>query len=47
MIPIAGMIFGAYVNKQAIGDIGEIGTMLYRKRRILERLEQEKNLQES
>lgn len=47
MIPIAGMIFGAYVNKQAIGDIGEIGMMLYRKRRILERLEREPNLQES
>ncbi|TYR79065.1 EcsC family protein [Priestia megaterium] len=40
IIPIAGMIFGAYINKQAIGDIGEIGMMLYKKRRILERISQ-------
>ena len=38
MIPIAGMIFGAYMNKQAIADIGEVGSMLYKKRRINERL---------
>ncbi|KNH18602.1 MULTISPECIES: EcsC family protein [Priestia] len=40
MIPIAGMVFGAYINKQAINDIGEVGMMLYRKRRILEKVSQ-------
>src|SRR6478736_5514470 len=40
MIPIAGMVFGAYINKQAISDIGEVGMMLYRKRRILEKVSQ-------
>ncbi|MEH7350047.1 EcsC family protein [Gottfriedia acidiceleris] len=38
MVPIAGLIFGAYVNKQAIEDVGEVGRMLYKKRRIMERL---------
>lgn len=38
MIPIAGMIFGAYANRTLIQDIAEVGTMLYRKRRVLERL---------
>lgn len=42
MIPIAGMVFGAYINKQAISDIGEVGMMLYRKRRILEKVSQSK-----
>ncbi|WP_341322850.1 EcsC family protein [Solibacillus sp. FSL H8-0523] len=43
MIPIAGMIFGAIINKSMIEDIAEAGMMLYRKRRVLERL-QEKSL---
>jgi hypothetical protein len=34
------MVFGAYINKQAINDIGEVGMMLYRKRRILEKVSQ-------
>ncbi|MER2190836.1 MAG: EcsC family protein [Solibacillus sp.] len=38
MIPVAGIIFGAYANKSMIQDIAEVGTMLYRKRRIYERL---------
>lgn len=38
MIPIAGMIFGAIINKSMIQDIAEAGIMLYRKRRVLERL---------
>ncbi|WP_441344686.1 EcsC family protein, partial [Pseudomonas sp. FW305-BF6] len=25
MVPIAGLVFGAYVNKQAIEDVGEVG----------------------
>jgi EcsC protein family len=40
MVPIAGMIFGAFVNRSSIGDVAEAGIMLYRKRRILERLEE-------
>jgi hypothetical protein len=38
MVPIAGIIFGAFVNRSSIGDVAETGIMLYRKRRILERL---------
>ncbi|MGM0750799.1 MAG: EcsC family protein [Bacillota bacterium] len=39
MIPIAGILFGSFINKSMISDIGETGRMLYRKRRILEKLE--------
>ena len=38
MVPVAGMIFGAYANKSMIKDVAEVGTMLYRKRRIYERM---------
>lgn len=38
MVPIAGMIFGAFTNRSMIQDIADTGMMLYRKRRILERL---------
>ena len=38
MIPIAGLVFGAFINRSAINDIAEAGMMLYRKRRIIERL---------
>lgn len=40
MVPVAGMIFGAFTNRSMIQDLAETGTMLYRKRRILERLEE-------
>ncbi|MBH9965181.1 EcsC family protein [Bacillus sp. V3] len=39
MIPIAGILFGSFINKSMMHDIGEAGRMLYRKRRILEKLE--------
>jgi hypothetical protein len=39
MIPIAGIIFGAFTNRSMINDLAETGIMLYRKRKILERLE--------
>jgi hypothetical protein len=39
MIPIAGILFGSLINKSMMHDIGEAGRMLYRKRRILEKLE--------
>ncbi len=42
MVPIAGIIFGAFVNRSSIGDVAEAGMMLYRKRRILERLEEQR-----
>lgn len=38
MIPIAGLVFGAFINRGAVNDIAEAGKMLYRKRRIIERL---------
>jgi hypothetical protein len=38
IVPIAGMIFGAILNKSMIENIAETGKMLYRKRRILEKL---------
>lgn len=38
MVPIAGMIFGAYANKGMIQDVAETGIMLYRKRRIYEKV---------
>lgn len=38
MVPIAGMLFGAYTNRSMVKDIAETGIMLYQKRRILERL---------
>lgn len=43
MVPIAGMIFGAFSNKAMIEDVSQAGIMLYRKRRIYEKLQ---NLEE-
>nr|WP_256257562.1 MULTISPECIES: EcsC family protein [unclassified Paenibacillus] len=39
LVPIAGMLFGAVLNRGTLQDVAEAATMLYRKRRILERLE--------
>ncbi|TLS51165.1 EcsC family protein [Paenibacillus antri] len=38
LVPIAGMVFGAYINRGTLKDVAEAGKMLYRKRRIMERL---------
>lgn len=38
MVPVAGIIFGAFTNRSMIADIAETGMMLYKKRRILERM---------
>ncbi|MEH7124789.1 EcsC family protein [Bacillus sp. JJ1773] len=38
MIPIAGLLFGAFINRSAVNDIAEAGMMLYRKRRIKAKL---------
>lgn len=47
MVPIAGILFGAITNRSMINDLSEVGIMLYRKRRILEKLnETEKELAE-
>lgn len=40
MIPIAGILFGAYANRSMIQDVAEAGMMLYRKRRIYEKLQE-------
>ena len=39
LIPIAGMLFGAFINRGTLQDVSEAARMLYRKRRLLERLE--------
>lgn len=38
MVPVAGIIFGAFANRAMIRDIAETGIMLYRKRRIYDKL---------
>ncbi|GGN94338.1 EcsC family protein [Saccharibacillus kuerlensis] len=38
-VPVAGIVFGAFANRQALGDVSEAANMLYRKRRILERID--------
>lgn len=38
IIPVAGILFGAILNRSTVDDVAEVGMMLYRKRRILERL---------
>lgn len=39
MIPVAGLVFGAITNRNAISELAETGAVLYRKRRIRQRLE--------
>ncbi len=39
MVPVAGILFGAYTNRSMVSDLVETATMLYQKRRISERLE--------
>ncbi|WP_053375851.1 EcsC family protein [Paenibacillus sp. FJAT-27812] len=38
MIPVAGMLFGAIINRGMLNDVSEAATMLYRKRRVLLKL---------
>ncbi|WP_409509447.1 EcsC family protein [Bacillus spizizenii] len=40
LVPVAGMVFGAAANRSTLNDITETGMMLYKKRRILERLKE-------
>ncbi|WP_142061678.1 EcsC family protein [Brevibacillus sp. AG162] len=46
MVPIAGILFGAYLNRSTVQDVAEAGMMLYRKRRILERLRESEKSEE-
>ncbi|MFT8323396.1 MAG: EcsC family protein [Bacillus sp. (in: firmicutes)] len=39
MVPVFGIIFGAFSNRSSIEAIAETAEMFYRKRRIMERLE--------
>ncbi|MBM7704384.1 EcsC family protein [Metabacillus iocasae] len=45
LVPVAGILFGAFANRSMISDLAETGTMLYQKRRILERLEATSHLE--
>jgi hypothetical protein len=38
LVPVVGIIFGAYINRSTIDEVSEAGQMLYRKRRVLEKL---------
>jgi hypothetical protein len=38
LIPVAGMLFGAFINRGMLIDVAEAATMLYRKRRVLLKL---------
>lgn len=38
MIPVAGILFGAFINRGMLNDVAEAATMLYRKRRVLLKL---------
>lgn len=42
LVPIAGIVFGSINNKEMMEGVGEAGKMLYRKRRIVKRLEEMK-----
>ena len=43
MVPIAGMVFGAWINRGMIQDVADAAHMLYRKRRIQIRLAELEN----
>lgn len=40
LVPIAGIFFGSISNKATIEDVSEAGKMLYKKRRILRKLDE-------
>jgi hypothetical protein len=43
IVPIIGIIIGSFLNKSMIENVAETGKMLYRKRRILEKLSEVEN----
>jgi hypothetical protein len=40
MIPVAGLVFGALFNRSMIDGVAETAMMMYKKRRVVERLSQ-------
>lgn len=38
LVPVIGIVFGAIINRSTIEEVAEAGMMLYRKRRIMEKL---------
>lgn len=38
LVPVAGMVFGGYLNRKTVEETAEAGRMLYKKRRALQRL---------
>lgn len=40
LIPILGILFGAWINRSMIEEVAQTGHMLYRKRRVLEKLDE-------
>lgn len=38
LIPVAGMLFGAFINRGMLNDVSEAAMMLYRKRRVMLKL---------
>jgi hypothetical protein len=38
MVPVAGILFGAFTNRAMVSDIAEAGSILYRRRRIIDRM---------
>lgn len=45
LVPVAGMLFGALLNKGTVSDVAEAGKMMYRKRRIQRKLQEMESLQ--
>jgi len=44
LVPVAGIVFGSISNKATIEDVSEAGKMLYKKRRILRKIEDLKQI---
>ncbi len=38
LVPVIGIVFGAIINRSTIEEVAEAGMMLYRKRRLMEKL---------
>lgn len=38
VVPVIGIVFGALINRSTINDVAETGQMLYRKRRVLDKM---------
>jgi hypothetical protein len=38
IVPVIGILFGAFINRSTVEEVAEAGMMLYRKRRIMDKL---------